>query len=261
MLPQWTFPPILLPAVYQHFFHLCLSQHPTHAPLSAAKLTWINFSIKISWDNVKCFTKIQISLNSHTEISSGFILFDFFFFPPSLCLKLIIHTKTSTTLPCLDHFQIVFVKDRLEVSVCPKPSSGFAEHENASLSFSLQWLGWAGPGFLPKSSLRFPVLSIILIHTARKQLLSIPYHTRSSRWSCNSTQWFLCQWEKSFSSSSHHLVSVVCPNCQTQAPEIQETLPQRVQRSEFIQSHFWTLILYFLLFSEVLIMQWSAACC
>lgn len=119
-----------------------------------------------------------------------------------------------------------------------------------SLSFSLQWVGWAGPGFLPKSSLRFPVLSIILIHTARKHLLSIPYHTRSSRWSCNSTQWFLCQWEKSFSSSSHHLVSVVCPNCQTQAPEIQETLPQRVQRSEFIQFHFWTLIFSFCCFQR-----------
>lgn len=42
--------------------------------------------------------------------------------------------------------------------------------------------GWAelDQAVLPKSSLRFPVLSIILIHTARKHLLSIPYHTKEA---------------------------------------------------------------------------------
>lgn len=111
---------ILWPAVYWHFFHLCFSQHSTHTPLSAAKLTWINFSIKISWDSVKCFTKNPNICQLPYWDFFWFYLFDFFF-SHSFCLKLILHTKTSTTLPCLDHFGLVLVKSR-SVCVCPKPT-------------------------------------------------------------------------------------------------------------------------------------------
>lgn len=234
-LPHWTFPSCDQLFI-DIFFHLCFSQDSTHTPLSAAKLTWINFSIKISWDSVKCFTKNPNICQLPYWDFFWFYLFDFFF-SHSFCLKLILHTKTSTTLPCLDHFGLVLVKSR---SVCvPKthPAQGVQNMKRLfSPSLCSGW-GELNQGFLPKSSLRFPLLSIILIHTARKHLLSIPFHTQSSRLSCNSTHWFLCQWEKSSPG--------VCGVPKLPNPGSWNPLPQRVQRSEFIQSHCWTLILLF----------------
>lgn len=189
------------------FFFICVPANiqPTHHCLQPS---WLELILQLRFHETESSALLKSKYLSIPILRFLLVLYYLTFFPPlSLCLKLILCTKTSTALPCLDHFETVPVKGNLEGSVCPKPTQlRLCRTWNFSLLHSD--CGELHQAFLPKSSLRLPVLSIILIQTARKHLLSIPYHTRSSRWSCDSTHWFLCQWEKSSSASSHHLVSV-----------------------------------------------------
>lgn len=120
--PTGHLQPSCYTAVYCNFFLLSFSQCSVRTQLSPAKLTWSNFSIKISWDGVKCFAKFQISVNSYTD----FFLFAFsvLFFSPLPLLKAHFFKCFTQRHQQLFHVwspsKLSLPTGRLESPICPR---------------------------------------------------------------------------------------------------------------------------------------------